>query len=63
LNIRIDPDTDQFAWTTTLRLADRLGLTLHDAAYLELAQRRGLPLATLDRQLQSAADIVAVPSP
>jgi len=38
-------------------------LTLHDAAYLELAQRRGLPLATLDRQLQSAADIVAVPSP
>lgn len=63
LNIRIDPDTDQFAWTTTLRLADRLGLTLYDAAYLELAQRRGLPLATLDRQLQSAADIVAVPSP
>ncbi|MFT3801804.1 MAG: type II toxin-antitoxin system VapC family toxin [Burkholderiaceae bacterium] len=63
LNICIDPDTDQFAWTTTLRLADRLGLTLYDAAYLELAQRRGLPLATLDKQLRSAADIVAVPSP
>jgi predicted nucleic acid-binding protein len=30
-------------------------LTLYGAAYLELAQRRRLPLATLDRQLREAA--------
>jgi len=36
------------AWTTTLQLADRFGLTLYDATYLELAQRRSLSLASLD---------------
>jgi predicted nucleic acid-binding protein len=40
----VDPDTDHYAWTTTLQLADRFGLTPYDAAYLELAQRRTLPL-------------------
>jgi predicted nucleic acid-binding protein len=30
-------------------------LTTYDAAYLELAQRRGLPLATLDTDLRAAA--------
>jgi predicted nucleic acid-binding protein len=29
-----------------VRLAARHRLTMYDAAYLELAQRRGLPLAT-----------------
>jgi predicted nucleic acid-binding protein len=38
-----------------LDLARRHGLTVYDAAYLELAQRRGLPLATLDRRLAAAA--------
>ena len=28
-----------------------IGLTSYDAAYLELAQRLGLPLATLDAEL------------
>ena len=28
---------------------------MYDAAYLELAQRRGLPLATLDKKLRDAA--------
>jgi len=28
---------------------------LYDAAYLELAQRRNLPLATLDGELRAAA--------
>jgi predicted nucleic acid-binding protein len=49
LPITIDPDTDSYAWSTTLRLAERLSLTLYDAAYLELPQRRSLPLATFDR--------------
>jgi predicted nucleic acid-binding protein len=55
LDIAIDPDTDRYAWTSTLRLADRFRLTLYDAAYLELAQRRSLPLASLDLALSDAA--------
>lgn len=55
LPITIDADTDTYAWTTTLRLAERFGLTIYDATYLELAQRRSLPLATLDKDLRQAA--------
>jgi predicted nucleic acid-binding protein len=46
LVIAIDPGTKRQAWSATLRLCDRFGLTPYDAAYLELAQRRQLPLAT-----------------
>ncbi|WP_428531379.1 hypothetical protein [Rhodopila sp.] len=35
--------------------AEAYRLTVHDAAYLNLAQRRGLPLATLDGNLVRAA--------
>ena len=38
-----------------LTLARRHRLTVYDAAYLELAFREGLPLATLDEALASAA--------
>lgn len=55
LPISIDPETDQHAWGTTVHLAERHRLTLYDAAYLELAQRRGLALATLDKELRTAA--------
>ena len=55
LAIDIDPETDQQAWTATLRLADRFQLTLYDAAYVELAQRLTLPLATLDQEMRVAA--------
>lgn len=66
LDIAIDPDTDRYAWTGTLSLADRFRLTLHDAAYLELAQRRALPLASLDMELCDAAralglELAAIP--
>jgi predicted nucleic acid-binding protein len=54
LNITTDLDTERFAWNDTLTLADRFRLTLYDACYLELAQRRELPLATLDRDMHSA---------
>jgi predicted nucleic acid-binding protein len=53
--ITIDADTSTYAWSATLRLSERFSLTLYDAAYLELAQRRSLPLATLDRDLRAAA--------
>lgn len=39
-----------------LDLARSTGLTAYDASYLELAGRLGLPLATLDRRLASAAE-------
>ena len=58
--ISVDPDTDAHAWTSTLRLADRFRLTAYDAAYLELAQRRALPLATSDGKLRSAAGRLGV---
>lgn len=59
--ITVDPDTDIYVWTTTLRLADRYRLTIYDACYLELAQRRSLPLATLDAELRAAAQALGLP--
>lgn len=59
--IEIDDETDRWAWAATLGLADRRGLTLYDAAYLELALRRKLPLATRDAQLARAALAEHVP--
>ena len=53
--IQVDSESDRQAWGATLRLAERHRLTLYDAAYLELAVRRGLPLATLDRELRASA--------
>jgi predicted nucleic acid-binding protein len=55
LPIQVDGETDRQAWGETLRLAERHKLTLYDGAYLELALRRNLPLATLDEDLQKAA--------
>ncbi len=55
LPIAIDRNTNRQAWSATLRLCDRFGLTPYDAAYLELALRRRLPLATLDGELVRAA--------
>lgn len=36
-------------------LAERYGLTAYDAAYLDLALRRGIPLATQDKAMKAAA--------
>ena len=60
LNIDTDSETDQHAWAGTLQLAECHQLTLYDAAYLELAQRLKLPLATLDRELRTAAMALGV---
>lgn len=51
LPINLDSETASQAWTATALLAERYRLTLYDAAYLELAQRLDLPLATLDQEL------------
>ena len=60
LPISLDHETANQAWTATLLLAERHGLTLYDAAYLELAQRLDLPLATLDKELRAAAGSLGV---
>ena len=44
-----------------LQVARRYRLSFYDAAYLALAQRKGIPLATLDKALQEAARKAAVP--
>ena len=44
-----------------MALARRHRLTVYDAAYLELAQRERVPLATLDAALADAARREAVP--
>lgn len=51
----VDSHTDAAAWSATLDLASQHQLTIYDAAYLELALRLALPLATLDRRLHDAA--------
>ncbi len=55
-----DEHTARRAWSDTIALARVHNLSSYDAAYLELAIRRKLPLATLDRQLKAAAKTVGV---
>lgn len=62
LNIVVDVETHSHAWSETLALSDRYDLTTYDAAYLELAIRRGLPLASLDGKLLAAARSAGVPT-
>ena len=55
LPIDIDAETDRRALREVLALARSADLTTYDAAYLELALRRGVPLATQDKALVRAA--------
>ncbi len=55
--IRIDREPEP---ADVLRIARAQGLSVYDAAYLEVAYRAKLPLATLDRRLGEAARLVGV---
>lgn len=55
LPIVVDPVERSRALTATYRLARTRSLSSYDAAYLELAGRLGVPLATLDEDLREAA--------
>jgi predicted nucleic acid-binding protein len=55
LPIDVEDVTTSRAWSAVLGLARVHTLSAYDAAYLELALRRGLPLATLDDKLKAAA--------
>ncbi len=61
LPIVIDGETSARAWGDTLSLARTQSLSAYDAAYLELAMRRGVPIASLDDKLKAAAAKVGVP--
>ena len=54
-SIEVEPGRVDLALSSTLALAAEYKLTAYDAAYLELALRRDLPLATLDSDLRRAA--------
>jgi predicted nucleic acid-binding protein len=60
LPITVDEESAARAWSDVLNLARTHNLSAYDAAYLELALRRGLPLATLDGKLKAAAGAVGV---
>lgn len=60
LNIQIDYHMATRGFYEILSLATAQNLTTYDAAYLELAMRLGLPLATKDIQLQNAANRLGV---
>lgn len=53
--MHVDPLTARQSFTRIMSLARAYKLSSHDAAYLELAVREGLPLATLDENLLKAA--------
>ncbi len=55
LPIGVEPVSTPRMWEDVLELADKHNLSAYDASYFELALRRQLPLATLDRALITAA--------
>jgi predicted nucleic acid-binding protein len=67
LPIAVDPVARRRGFESMHRLGRAHGLSAYDAAYLELAVRYGIPIATLDSDLRVAAEaegvgIVVTPS-
>jgi len=58
--IAVDP-VEMATMRRLLALARQYELTPYDAAYLELAMREGVPLATRDRALERAAEQAQLP--
>jgi predicted nucleic acid-binding protein len=54
LPVEQEPAPDDAALAKLMRIARELGLTSCDAAYVEVAHRRWIPLATLDEKLRAA---------
>jgi predicted nucleic acid-binding protein len=64
LPIEVEAVTSHHVLSAVSDLGRRLDITSYDAAYVELAARRRLPLATLDERLRKACaalKIVALP--
>jgi predicted nucleic acid-binding protein len=60
-SLPITLDTDARPLSEILGLAREHRLSSYDASYLDLAVRAGLPLASLDKDLLTAADQYGVP--
>jgi predicted nucleic acid-binding protein len=60
LAVTVDPETTRHAFGRILDLARSERLSGYNASYLELAMRLGVPLATKDHALASAASRVGV---
>lgn len=60
LPIATDPEAQARAWRETFMLAQAHTLTAYDAAYLELAHRTGLELASKDAELCAAGKALGV---
>lgn len=60
LQFIVDEEGTRHAFDKTSELAEKHGLTIYDAVYLELALRRSLPLATRDEALKNAAKVCGV---
>ena len=61
LRVSVEYEPTATALGPALQIGREYGLTSYDASYLELAMRRDLPLATLDRRLADAARGAGVP--
>jgi len=60
LAIQVDRPDPSYLLPALARVSRDQGLTSDDAAYLELAMRSGLPLATRDVALRAAAERAGV---
>jgi predicted nucleic acid-binding protein len=60
LPIQVDRQEPSVLAPALARVSRDQGLTSYDAAYLELAMRSGLPLATRDVALRAAAERAGV---
>ncbi len=60
LHVRLEPHEQERTRGPVLDLAKMHGLTSYDAAYLEVAKRLTLPLASLDKALRVAAKAAGV---
>jgi predicted nucleic acid-binding protein len=60
LRVRIDHEAASLGFSRLAELATAHRLSVYDAAYLELAQRRSLPLGCLDGPLRKAAKTAGV---
>jgi predicted nucleic acid-binding protein len=61
LPIRVEATTKNLVRAGVFPVAEQYGLTVYDAAYLELAIREGIPLMTLDKDLRKAAGASGLP--
>lgn len=60
LAVTLAPENPAYIYEDVRLLARRRGLTVYGAAYLDLAMRRRLPLASLDKALRKAAEAEGV---